>query len=255
MGLPFHGNQHFKPLWKAAGYDEHMASAIVVRPPPSRYRRLYYLTTAEYAASAILLARLKVARINELNDPFEFLSVTNRKRTGAYEWSLKAKADAHEKFGILCFSEDWRSPALWSHYAAKHQGVCLGFDIKRTKVFQVEYKKRRTEEHLDESQAASEMPPEARLKTKSADWVYEKEWRMVLPLADQKLHGPLYFTPFGEDMKLSEVVLGARCTLPWEEMRAQTQQQYPTVAVTKARLARQHFSVVADEETIIHDLR
>lgn len=254
MKEPFRGNQHFKPLWKSAGYDEHMASAIVAKPPPGTHRRLYYLTTAEYAASAILLARLKVARIDELNDPFEFLSVTNRKRTGAYERSLKAKADAHEKFGILCFSEDWRSPALWSHYAAKHQGICLGFDIRRTKAFKVEYKKRRTEEYLDRSQAASEMPPEARLKTKSADWEYEKEWRMVLPLTEQKQHGPLYFAPFSDDMRLAEVVLGVRCTLPWKELREQTQQQYPTVIVTKARLARQHFSVVADEDTITPEL-
>lgn len=34
--------------------------------------RLYYFTTERYALEAIRDQRLKIARLNELNDPFEF---------------------------------------------------------------------------------------------------------------------------------------------------------------------------------------
>lgn len=31
--------------------------------------------------------------------------------------------------GLLCFSDNWKSPVMWAHYAAKHHGICLGFDV------------------------------------------------------------------------------------------------------------------------------
>ena len=37
--------------------------------------RVYYLTPSQYALSSIALRRLKVARYNDLNDPFELLAV------------------------------------------------------------------------------------------------------------------------------------------------------------------------------------
>jgi len=30
--------------------------------------------------------------------------------------------------GLLSFSESWKSPVLWSDYAAGHKGICLGFE-------------------------------------------------------------------------------------------------------------------------------
>lgn len=43
--------------------------------------RLYHLAPTQFALSAIALRRLKVARINELNDPFEILAVNLADRT------------------------------------------------------------------------------------------------------------------------------------------------------------------------------
>lgn len=37
-----------------------------------------------------------------------------------------------EKYGLLCFCETWQSPLLWNHYADRHKGICLGFDVRET---------------------------------------------------------------------------------------------------------------------------
>ena len=64
-------NNHLRALWRERGYPDGMGSAAVVPPPPKGIRRLYHLTSAEYAISNIVFNRLKVARFSDLNDPFE----------------------------------------------------------------------------------------------------------------------------------------------------------------------------------------
>lgn len=45
------------------------------------------------------------------------------------------------RFGLLCFSEVWDSILLWSHYAEKHAGIVLGFDVSadRSRFLPVDY--------------------------------------------------------------------------------------------------------------------
>jgi hypothetical protein len=64
--------------WIAAGYGATMGSAAVVSPPPPGILRVYHFTSAEFAKDDIVHRRLKVARISELNDPFEFLAMNFR---------------------------------------------------------------------------------------------------------------------------------------------------------------------------------
>ena len=107
-----------------------MGSASVV-PPPSPDVRAYHLTSGEHGISDIELRRLKVARFSEVNDPFELLALNfhdprTRKLTKRFR-------DSHNnKTGLLCFSANWANPVLWSHCATRHEGNCLGFDLKRT---------------------------------------------------------------------------------------------------------------------------
>jgi hypothetical protein len=81
-----------------------------------------------HGLEAIRRRRLKVARISELNDPFEFLQVASRnpRRRARYQYVKRALS---EYMGLICFSENWRNPVQWSHYAEGHRGICLGFDV------------------------------------------------------------------------------------------------------------------------------
>ena len=91
--------------------------------------RLHYFTTERFGLEAIRDRRLKVARLDELNDPFEFLGLklNQNDRKKLSKW----KNNLGNQIGLICMSEVWDHPLLWGHYANKHQGLCLGFDVPR----------------------------------------------------------------------------------------------------------------------------
>lgn len=45
-------------------------------------------------------------------------------------WSLEqnSRAKLLQSVGVVCFTEDWNHHLLWSHYASRHRGFCIGFD-------------------------------------------------------------------------------------------------------------------------------
>ena len=92
--------------------------------------RVYHFINAKFGLQAIRRRRLKIARISELNDPFEFLQVAskNPKTRARYQYVKRALS---EYMGLLCFSENWRNPVQWSHYAESHRGICLSSTWRR----------------------------------------------------------------------------------------------------------------------------
>src|SRR5687768_11905572 len=90
--------------------------------------RAYHLTSQHWALEAVKSSRLKVALFNDMNDPFELLGMElkNSKDRAAVR---QLRKDTNATLGALCFSQGCDNPVLWSHYADKHQGICLGFDI------------------------------------------------------------------------------------------------------------------------------
>jgi hypothetical protein len=117
--------------WEKAGYRTDMGSAAIGLPPPKPFVRLYRLCKHGHGLSNIQNRRLKVTRISEANDPFELMALNfrdGRVRTAVTEYRT-ALDNAH---GLLCFSEDWTSPLLWSNYAESLRGMCLGFDVLNT---------------------------------------------------------------------------------------------------------------------------
>src|SRR5262245_27709943 len=121
-------NDNNRAAWVARGYPRDMASAAVSEPPPLGYRRVYHFTPATHAISDIVFRRMKVARFSEMNDPIELLAFmpgpAGQKAFRQY------REEANKANGVLCWSADWREPVLWSHYADRHRGICLGFDLK-----------------------------------------------------------------------------------------------------------------------------
>ena len=135
-------NKQLRQQWVTAGYGDKMGSGEVVPPPPKDILRSYHITSAEFAISDIGLGRMKVARFSDLNDPFELMALNFRERPARRTISdFKNEYDSHT--GLLCFSMNWTNPVLWSHYGAKHRGICLGFDVPRILVERVKYEDQR----------------------------------------------------------------------------------------------------------------
>lgn len=215
----------------------------------SQFMRLYHFTTLEYGLLAIKNQRLKIARISQLNDPFEFLG-----------WKLKDpeirgklsrwKAERDREFGILSFSRKWSHPLLWGHYADKHRGLALGFDVPEHDLFRpVRYLRSRlappsnqvlNEAHLDEL-----------LLTKFSSWRYESEYRCFCDLKTSVSEGDLFFEKFSDTFRLAEVIVGDRAAITREELRNALGDQSTHVTSFKARAAFGSFTVVRNRKAAL----
>lgn len=100
--------------------------------------KLYKFVDSRYGLWDLCERKIKISRLEDLNDPFELRAV----RTPWPEINQifeDLRIDFSKKYGLLCFCKDWRSQVLWAHYAENHQGLCFGFEICRDNVREVEY--------------------------------------------------------------------------------------------------------------------
>jgi hypothetical protein len=242
-----------KERWRLAGYPDEMGSATIVPPPTRGFVRGYHLLPANHGISSVSLRRLKVARFSEVNDPFELLALNFREQK-TRKLVRRFKAAHNSRTGLLCFSANWTNPVLWSHYANRHEGICLGFDLKSGRVQRVEYEDERLLETLDDNDDPFSMPEALQLRllrTKSRHWEYEEELRRFINLSDAMTDQGLLFWPFDEDMRLVEVILGPQSPLEVSHTRELVLATNPGVTVFRARLAFRSFQVVVDGKSVV----
>lgn len=214
--------------------------------------RLYYFTS-EAVAKLILEERcLKLSRIDELNDPFELLGANIGKRK-AREVANYARTTLSQRYGIICMSSSWKSPVMWAHYAEKHKGVCLGFDVRKEHLKQVDYLPGRLDDLLSENPKLSDFNIEkiyTLFTTKASEWSYENEWRFIYPL-DQvtKNKDGNYLLPFNEHhIHLREVILGCRCEWQIPNVKRAIGKVPLLVEITKARPAFTEYKMVKQRQ-------
>jgi Protein of unknown function (DUF2971) len=245
--MVFHAE--YRQEWIAAGYRGDEGSACAVKPPPEGYRAAYHFTEAKYAMCNIKNKRIKATRISEANDPFEFegfqvLSDPLRDEI------RKLKAETNATLCVLCFSKDWRSPALWAHYANRHKGICLGFWAKKLEtLLEVNYYTDRVESGLEGRPFSPSAKMKERLVTnKAQDWFYEEEIRRCVNVNEtfEDWDGKRFFK-FDHTLSLSEVIIGEKCTVNLDKVRELVRENYEhDVEVYKARSAYRSFKMVPD---------
>ena len=94
-----------------------------------------------------------------------------------------------ETLGVLCFSSEWDSFLMWSHYAKSHTGICIGYKREGLKIeggsekaLPIQYKPAIIDlRHVYTAQGGSisDEAAIAFLHTKNKDWEYEREWRLI----------------------------------------------------------------------------
>lgn len=172
-------------------------------------QRVYHFTSLDSAQKILDGRRLKISRLDDLNDPYELqgADLSDDELRGAYQ---KVRDDFAANRGVLCFSRTFQLPIMWSHYADRHRGVCLAFDVPDTHAFIVLYSDDRisfVKDMLGKHNSQKHM--ERFLGTKHSPWSYEEEIRLFCQLDQEE--GGLYFQPLGTEIKLIEVLLGVRC--------------------------------------------
>lgn len=211
--------------------------------------RLYHFLSAKHGVEDIEKRRLKVSRIEDLNDPFELLGL-ELAHGELRQRFLNLKHRMSQDFGILCFSRAWTNPVQWSHYADRHRGVCLGFEVRPGLSMPVEYRARRLAREARRLLTGPITRETMRrvLSTKYSHWRYEQEERIFVTLEDKnKDSNDRYFENFASDLVLVTVIVGARSNISRDHINEALGSMSSQVAVFKARLAFRSFRVVRNK--------
>ena len=204
--------------------------------------RVYHFLKAKHALDDLRHCRLKISRIMELNDPFEFLGVDLSDPT-LRRALKKTKQQLSKTNGLLCFSKTWRNPVLWGHYADSHRGICLGFDVPRTFLTEVKYVTCRPPplpKVLDETFMKH------LLFTKFSHWQYEQEYRAFVNL--EKETDGLYFMSFSDKLKLRRVIVGEQSGVTRASVADALEGIETEIKKFKARAGFRSFEVVPNEK-------
>lgn len=172
----------------------------------------YHFTCANYGIENLENSRLKVARFQTLNDPFEMMPYRRYKTLNERKPYTDFFQKMDKKYGLLCFSSTYHDQLLWAHYADGHTGIALGFEITNNDLLEVNYTSENIRPKLSLSADTSENEINylKLAKTKYAEWQYEKEHRLIVELKECTKADDLFFMPFSSSLALKQVILGAR---------------------------------------------
>lgn len=130
-----------------------------------------------------------------------------------------------EQIGVFSLSATSTNGPMWAHYAADHTGFAIGFDStnqffnrRRSKHDEFYHLRRVRYAQLRAPRSFSDLgEAEALFLTKHPDWSYEREWRMLVPLADADLTVGTAADPVHlfsvPAAAISKVIVGARASL------------------------------------------
>ena len=169
---------------------------------PQQFReteKLYHYTSFNSAIKIILLNKLKFGRLGDMND------INEAYKRISYEcWSdintkdVQLELSRYRQISLTMDSSNYQGfdiSAMWGHYAEKGKGVCLVFDKRKllkhlsTGMYssKVTYK-RKFKGYVHINSENIEKSLERKRKcfffTKSSDWKYEQEYRIITKVND-----------------------------------------------------------------------
>ncbi|MCI0623839.1 MAG: DUF2971 domain-containing protein [Acidobacteria bacterium] len=202
---------------------------------------VYHFLPARYALDNLTHRRMKIATFDDLNDPFDLAAFSHphpRARRELRAW----KSAMSQQYGMLCFCRGWHNTLLWSHYAEKHTGMALGFEVPDELLEEVRYVAGRQIIQRIDYRTARDL-----LFTKFLDWQYEAELRVYTPLQDRDVSTGLYFVNFSNQLRLKRVICGPLCTTSKAAISESLGGNQENVQLVKARLAFKTFRVVTQK--------
>ena len=209
--------------------------------------RLYKFYDSKYALDNLRQRRLKVSTLNDLNDPFEFFGFHFRDTTSRRAWEITRNSIFSGK-GIICFCQSWDNPLVWSHYADKHFGLAIGFDVPKHVTTIVNYQR-----ELEESPSLTSMTRAERLQvvekslcSKFIHWQYENEVRVFVECDEKCPETDLYFKNFETDLKPREVIIGPRSNVTSGELQSIPHMEH--INIVHAELAFDSYRVVRQKQ-------
>ncbi|HVH74728.1 MAG TPA: DUF2971 domain-containing protein [Stellaceae bacterium] len=113
----------------------------------------------------------------------EFMSHPTKLEAALSENEEKLRVVIRNQYRVYCLTEKPDSPLMWAHYARAHTGICLEFDARKAPfteefppltggLLKVEYRTAYPAYDIVNGGYRA-------LFTKSEDWSYEAEWRLI----------------------------------------------------------------------------
>lgn len=184
--------------------------------------KIYRYLNSAAAIQTIETRSLRVGRILEFNDPFEWqlgikglpLQCEKEIYRAIQDWL----EDRNSVAGIVCFSAKCKEPLLWAHYADRHRGIVLEFDYDETseRLEKIIYSKNRVVLDIPNyklphfTQGEFVQFAQKMVTQKSLGWKYEQEYRLHVDLKDCDVHSGSFFIGI-PDSVLRRVICGYRC--------------------------------------------
>jgi hypothetical protein len=212
--------------------------------------KVYYFTGKKYGLDNLSKSRLKVSRINSLNDPYEFyVSLVDENGTIEESHLRNIKDDYHDLLGMVCFNKNWGNPVHWSHYGENHKGICLCFELDRKYLKKIKYRKYPlivTPEKL-----VQDFPDSTASKYRG--WKYEQEYRLHIDMKkkdgyiEECINGVnLQFIGFSDELKLKRIILGCKSNLSESDI-FKIKNQYADIEVVTTKQSRLYYRITEDK--------
>lgn len=172
----------------------------------------YHFLSSKNAIDDLEREMIRISTLDTLNDPFElmpYLRYLDPKKRKSY---TNVRNEISKKYGLLCFSDNWHEPLLWSHYADRHRGIAIGFEILKDEIRKVGYPDDPLRKQIDLT-ANPRINEELFLSLatiKYHKWKYEQEHRILVKLKDCTELDGHHFMQFKDRLKVKEIVLGSK---------------------------------------------
>lgn len=142
---------------------------------------------------------LRLSQRCALNDPFELSPdqdtldkiLEDAHREDFFQQIAEYASDeGFDDTGIISFTESYNNLLMWSHYADEHKGIVVEFDYHALKThFNKILGLSNSIEHVLYNRERHEVlpcttSPKRNLLTKSDDWIYEKEHRVITKVSN-----------------------------------------------------------------------
>jgi hypothetical protein len=180
----------------------------VLPPYLYRYRKITD-DLLDQEIEAITQQYLWCSTYRAMNDPMEgFYEPTSRlQKDSRFRHVVRQILDSKLAFGICCFSDTKDNEVMWAHYASNNAGICVAYRPtvlieglpEGAHLARLSYGGAppaiNQADAFDVKSAAIKI-----LSHKKANWIYEREWRVL---------GPLQRVDIGSKGCIGEVYLGS----------------------------------------------
>jgi hypothetical protein len=206
------------------------------------------------ALSLLASDQLYLARVESFDDPFEFLDLnatikaasTTDPVTAFATLDAERHADKlHGGMRVCALTEECQNLLMWGHYTDCHRGFCIRFDFREESqlskmLFPVTYQANLPD--LTKPPRDAEGIARINCLTKSSEWSYEREWRMIGHVPEATAHTAELFIPYIAK-SITGIIFGLRTPQPHKLLIRTVLARHPHIKYFQAYKQHDAFSL------------